>query len=75
MDKETWQSKAVAFVGKERKKLVSYVRRLIDDTAERDGEALVFTARFMLISLTWCASGGVSLLATRGHRLGVGGDR
>jgi RNA polymerase sigma factor (sigma-70 family) len=41
MDKETWQSKAVAFVAKEREKLVSYVRRLIDDAADRDGEDIV----------------------------------
>jgi hypothetical protein len=59
MDKETWQSKAIAFVVEEREKLVSYGRRLIDDAADRDGEDLVFTARFTLISLTWCASGGV----------------
>ena len=41
MDKETWQSKAVAFVVKEREKLVSYVRRRIDDAADRDGEDIV----------------------------------
>jgi RNA polymerase sigma factor (sigma-70 family) len=41
MDKETWQSKAVAFVVEEREKLVSYVRRLIDDAADRDGEDIV----------------------------------
>jgi RNA polymerase sigma factor (sigma-70 family) len=41
MDKETWQSKAAAFVVEEREKLVSYVRRLIDDAADRDGEDIV----------------------------------
>jgi hypothetical protein len=58
MDKETWQSKAIAFVVEEREKLVSNLRRLIDDAADRDGEDLVFTARFTLISWTWCTSGG-----------------
>jgi hypothetical protein len=38
MDKETWQSKTVAFVAIEREKLVSYVRHLIDGAADRDGE-------------------------------------
>jgi hypothetical protein len=41
MDKETRQSKAVAFVAKEREKLVSYVRRLIDNAADRDGEDIL----------------------------------
>lgn len=33
-----WQDKIVSFVTNEREKLVGYVRRFIDDTAERDGE-------------------------------------
>jgi len=40
------RDKAVAFVAKERKKLVSYVRRLIDDDADRDGED-IFSQLFM----------------------------
>ncbi len=36
-----WQNKIVSFVTNEREKLVGYVRRLIDDTAERDGEDIV----------------------------------
>lgn len=41
MDKKTWQSKAVAFVAKEREKLIAYVRRRINDAADRDGEDIV----------------------------------
>ena len=36
-----WQNKIVSFVTNEREKLVGYVRRFIDDTAERDGEDIV----------------------------------
>jgi len=36
-----WQKKIVSFITNEREKLVGYVRRLIDDTAERDGEDIV----------------------------------
>ena len=69
MDKETWQSKAVAFVAKERKKLVSYVRRLIDDDADRDGEDILYATLFMPIPLACHVSSGVSLLAKRGRAL------
>jgi RNA polymerase sigma factor (sigma-70 family) len=36
-----WQDKIVSFMTNEREKLVRYVRRFIDDTAERDGEDIV----------------------------------
>jgi RNA polymerase sigma factor (sigma-70 family) len=35
------QNKIVSFITNEREKLVRYVRRFIDDTAERDGEDIV----------------------------------
>ena len=41
MNKDPWQKKIAAFLGNEREKLVGYVRRFIDDTAERDGEDIV----------------------------------
>jgi RNA polymerase sigma factor (sigma-70 family) len=36
-----WQNRIVSFITNEREKLVRYVRRFIDDTAERDGEDIV----------------------------------
>ncbi|MBW1803711.1 MAG: RNA polymerase sigma factor [Deltaproteobacteria bacterium] len=41
MSKDPWQKKIAAFLGNERERLVGYVRRFIDDTAERDGEDIV----------------------------------
>lgn len=52
MDKETWQSKAVAFVAKEREKPVSYVRRLIDAAADRNGEDILYARLSMPSPLT-----------------------
>ena len=41
MNKVTWQKKIIAFFGDEREKLVKYVHRFIENTAERDGEDIV----------------------------------
>ena len=41
MNKNPWQKKIAVFLGNERERLVGYVRRFIDDTAERDGEDIV----------------------------------
>lgn len=41
MKKNRWQKKIAAFLGNERERLVGYVQRFIDDTAERDGEDIV----------------------------------
>ena len=41
MNKVQRKSKIIAFFADERERLVSYVRRFIEDTAERDGEDIV----------------------------------
>jgi len=41
MKKVPWQGKIVTFFSNERERLIRYVRRLIDDTAERDAEDIV----------------------------------
>jgi RNA polymerase sigma factor (sigma-70 family) len=41
MNKIPWQNKIGAFFTRERERMVGYVHRLIDDTAERDGEDIV----------------------------------
>ena len=41
MTKVPGQSRIVRFMADEREKMVGYVRRFIDDTAERDGEDIV----------------------------------
>jgi RNA polymerase sigma-70 factor (ECF subfamily) len=41
MSKAPLQSKIASFLANERERLVRYVRRSIDDTAERDGEDIV----------------------------------
>ncbi len=73
MDKETWQSKAVAFVAKEREKLVGYVRRLVDEAADRNGDDILYATLSMPSPLTWFVLDSVLLLATRGHHPGAGG--
>jgi len=73
MDKGTWQSKAATFVTKEREKLVGYVRRLVDEAADRNGEDILYATLFMPTPLTWFVLDSVLLLATRGHPPGAGG--
>jgi len=41
MNKAPWKIKILDFMTREREKLIGYVRRFIDDTAERDGEDIV----------------------------------
>ena len=41
MSKVPWESKIARLIAVEREKLVGYVRRFIDDTADRDGEDIV----------------------------------
>ena len=41
MDKVPWHGKIVAFLAQEHKRLIRYVRRSIDDAADRDGEDIV----------------------------------
>ena len=37
----SWQDKIVSLITNERERWIGYVRRLIDDAAERDGEDIV----------------------------------
>jgi RNA polymerase sigma factor (sigma-70 family) len=41
MNKAPWKTRILEFMTRERETLVGYVRRYIDDTAERDGEDIV----------------------------------
>jgi RNA polymerase sigma factor (sigma-70 family) len=41
MDKVPWHGKIAAFFAKEHERLIRYVRRSIDDAADRDGEDIV----------------------------------
>lgn len=41
MNKTSWKTKILDFMTREREKLVGYVRRFIEDTADRDGEDIV----------------------------------
>ena len=50
MDKENQKEKLADFFRRERRRLIGYVKRWIDDTAERDGEDIVQDVAFNLFN-------------------------
>jgi len=50
MDQEKYKDKLAYFFGCERRRLIGYVKRWIDDTAERDGEDIVQDVAFNLFN-------------------------
>ena len=46
MSKMPWQSRVINFIADEHEKMIGFVRRFIDDTAERDGEDIVQDVMF-----------------------------